>query len=108
MLGGIAFFVGICVVIFLPDSPVHAYMLTKEEKVAALERVRDDQGGTENHTFKKDQVLEAFIDSRTWLIVLTTLLSTFRLNRYIHVFHLFNVVGIPNRALGYCATSISR
>ena len=75
LLGGIAIFVGICVMIFLPDSPVNAYMLTKEEKVAALERVRNDQGGTENHSFKKDQVAEALLDPRTWLIVLTTMLS---------------------------------
>ncbi len=52
-----------------------ARMLTKEERIAALERVRDDQGGTENHTFKKDQAYEAICDVRTWLIVLTTMLS---------------------------------
>lgn len=50
-------------------------MLTKEERIAALERVRDDQGGTENRKWKKDQILEAVTDIRTWLIVLSTLLS---------------------------------
>lgn len=61
--------------IWLPDSPVHARVLTKEERVAALERVRDDQGGTENKKIKKDQVIEALTDIRTWLIALTTLMS---------------------------------
>jgi hypothetical protein len=50
-------------------------MLTKEERIAALERVRNDQGGTENKKFKKDQVIEALTDSRTWLVVLSTILS---------------------------------
>lgn len=56
LLGGLAIVVGICVLIWLPDSPVHAGFLTKEERIAALERVRDDQGGTENKQFKKEQV----------------------------------------------------
>jgi len=67
--------VGIVVLIWLPDSPVNARMLTKEERIAALERVRNDQGGTENKKFKKDQVIEAFTDIRTWLVVLSTILS---------------------------------
>ena len=77
LLGGLAIIVGICVLIWLPDSPVHARILTREERIAALERVRDDQGGTENKTIKKDQIMEALLDIRTWLIVLTTMLSRF-------------------------------
>ncbi|KAJ7068194.1 MFS general substrate transporter [Mycena amicta] len=76
LLGALAIVVGICVLIWLPDSPVHAKFLTKEERIAALERVRDDQGGTENKTIKKDQVYEAVTDLRTWLIVLATLLTS--------------------------------
>ncbi|KAM5532434.1 hypothetical protein V8D89_013928 [Ganoderma adspersum] len=76
LLGGLAIVVGICVVIWLPDSPVYARVLTKEERVAALERVRDDQGGTENKKIKKDQVIEALTDIRTWLIALTTLMTS--------------------------------
>lgn len=77
VLGGLAIVVGICVLIWLPDSPVHAQFLTKEERIAALERVRDDQGGTENKTLKKYQIFEALTDIRTWLIILTTFFSTF-------------------------------
>ena len=79
LLGGLAILVGVSVVVWLPDSPVHARTLTKEERIAALERVRDDQGGTENKRLKKDQIVEALTDIRTWLIVLTTLLSAFPL-----------------------------
>ena len=75
LLGGLAILVGIAVLLWMPDSPVNAHVLSHEEKVAAIERVRDDQGGTENKTLKKSQVIEALTDIRTWLIVLTTLLS---------------------------------
>jgi len=83
--GGLAIIVGISVLIWMPDSPVHAHFLTREERVAALERVRDDQGGTENKTFKLDQAVEALTDVRTWLIVLTNIVTM-----------------IPNGSLGSC------
>ncbi|KAJ6515971.1 MFS general substrate transporter [Mycena sanguinolenta] len=76
VLGAIAIVIGVCVLLWLPDSPVHARFLTPEERIAALERVRDDQGGTENHKIKKDQIFEAFKDVRTWLIVLSTLMTS--------------------------------
>lgn len=75
LLGGLAIVIGIIVLIWLPDSPVHARMLSREERIAALERVRNDQGGTENKTIKKEQIKEALTDIRTWLMVLSTVLS---------------------------------
>ncbi|KAH7920805.1 MFS general substrate transporter [Leucogyrophana mollusca] len=75
LLGSLAIVVGIVVLIWLPDSPVNARILTREERIAALERVRNDQGGTENKKFKKDQVIEALLDIRTWLVVLATMLT---------------------------------
>lgn len=76
LLGGMAIVVGISILIWMPDSPIHAQLLSKEERIAALERVRDDQVGVENHQLKKDQVVEALTDVRTWLIVLTTMLTS--------------------------------
>lgn len=76
LLGGLAILVGLIVLLWLPDSPVHAKMLTKEERIAALERVRDGQGGTENKQFKPSQIREALLDVRTWLVVLTVLMSS--------------------------------
>ena len=75
LLGSLAIIVGICVLIWMPDSPVHAQLLSKEEKIAALERVRDDQGGTENKKIKIDQLKETLFDVRTWLIIASTLIS---------------------------------
>ncbi|KDQ62569.1 hypothetical protein JAAARDRAFT_54493 [Jaapia argillacea MUCL 33604] len=76
LIGGLALVVGICVLIYMPDSPVHAQLLTQEERIAALERVRDDQVGTEAKVLKMEQVKEALGDGRTWLIVLMTLMMT--------------------------------
>ncbi|KAI0091971.1 MFS general substrate transporter [Irpex rosettiformis] len=76
LLGGLAIVVGLCVLVWLPDSPVHARILTKEERIAALERVRNDQGGTTNRRWKKDQIIEALCDVRSWLIVLSTLMTS--------------------------------
>lgn len=75
LLGGLAILIGIIVLVCLPDSPVNAWILTEEERIASLERVRDDQGGTENRKFKKEQVIETLLDVRTWLIVLATMLT---------------------------------
>ncbi|KIJ56803.1 hypothetical protein M422DRAFT_238402 [Sphaerobolus stellatus SS14] len=55
MLGGLAIVVGICVPTWLPDSPVHARLLTKEERIAALERVRDDQEERRIRASKKNR-----------------------------------------------------
>lgn len=73
--------VGIAVLLWMPDSPLHAHFLTREERIAAIERIRDDQGGTENKRLKKDQLIEAFTDIRTWLIVLSTLISEYDIQR---------------------------
>ncbi|KAG2038619.1 MFS general substrate transporter [Suillus americanus] len=75
LLGALAIVIGIVVLIWLPDSPVNASILTREERIAALERVRNDQLGTQNKKFKKDQVIEALTDPRTWLVVLSTILT---------------------------------
>lgn len=105
LLGGLAILVGIVVIIWLPDSPVTARMLTKEERIAALERVRDDQGGTENKKWKKDQIIEAFTDIRTWLIALTTVLSVLlplpsTVAQMLKIFRC--IASIPNGALSNC------
>ncbi|KAI0952361.1 hypothetical protein AcV7_008198 [Taiwanofungus camphoratus] len=75
LLGSLALLAGLAVLLWMPDSPLHAKFLTKEERIAAIERIRDDQGGTENKRLKKDQLIEAVLDVRTWLIILSTLLT---------------------------------
>lgn len=78
-------------------------MLTKEERIAALERVRNDQGGTENRRWKKDQIVEAVTDIRTWLVVLITLMcqSADPVCRCMLADYPFSA-NIPNGALSNC------
>ena len=59
-----SFFVGI----FLPDNPVKAKFISERQKAIAIDRVRADQTGIENKTFKREQMIEAFTDPKTWLI----------------------------------------
>ncbi|GAA6061726.1 hypothetical protein JCM10212_000459 [Sporobolomyces blumeae] len=75
ILGGMAFIVGAAVLIWLPDSPATAKFLTEREKLIALERVRDNQTGTRNRTFKWYQAREAVFDEKMWLIVFLVMLT---------------------------------
>ncbi len=44
--------------------------LSPEEKRIAVEHLRDNQTGIKNMTFKKHQLIEAFLDPKTWFLVL--------------------------------------
>lgn len=58
-----------CVVgLFLPDSPVSAKFISEREKAIAIERLRSNQTGIENKTFKREQMIETFKDPKTWLM----------------------------------------
>ncbi|OAG39523.1 hypothetical protein AYO21_06167 [Fonsecaea monophora] len=58
---------GIVVFLVLPDSPMASHF-THEEKVLAIERLRENMTGIENKTFKKPQFIETVMDPRTLLI----------------------------------------
>lgn len=60
-----------CIVgIFTPDNPIKAKFITEREKAIAVDRVRADQTGIENKAFKREQMIEAFMDPKTWLMFL--------------------------------------
>lgn len=61
---------GIVLMIFLPDSPVTAHMLSKRERRIAIERLRGNQTGVENKTFKMGQVIETLKDPKTYFFFL--------------------------------------
>ncbi|KAK1635799.1 allantoate permease [Colletotrichum phormii] len=54
----------------LPDSPVSAWFLTRDERFAAVERLRHGQTGIRCTKFKPYQLREALLDAKTWLIAL--------------------------------------
>ena len=101
MLGALAIATGVAVLLWMPDSPANAQFLTREERVMAIERIRDGQCGTENKRLKKEQVVEALLDIRTWLIVLATLLSEPILTMIATKYSQF-VANIPNGGLANC------
>ncbi|KAJ9656357.1 hypothetical protein H2198_005040 [Neophaeococcomyces mojaviensis] len=67
--------VGITVIIVLPDNPMKAHFLSREEKVWAIERLRANQTGIENKHFKLQQFIECFTDPQTYLLALITISS---------------------------------
>ncbi|KAI6087205.1 allantoate permease [Hypoxylon rubiginosum] len=71
IFGLITIVVGILVVFYLPDSPMKS-RLTREEKIWAIERLRENQTGIENKHFKFAQFKECFSDPQTWLIAFIT------------------------------------
>ncbi|KAF7125849.1 hypothetical protein CNMCM5793_002142 [Aspergillus hiratsukae] len=69
IFGLITIAVGIAVVLFLPDNPMSS-RLTYEEKLVAIERLRENMTGIENKHFKMEQFLECWKDPQTYLIIL--------------------------------------
>jgi MFS family permease len=56
--------------VFLPDNPVNAKFITERQKAIVVEKMRADQTGIENKTFKREQMIEALLDPKTWLMFL--------------------------------------
>ncbi|KAJ5296942.1 uncharacterized protein N7443_007835 [Penicillium atrosanguineum] len=71
--GGMTIVYGLVVGIFLSDNPVSAKFITEREKAIAIDRIRVNQTGIENKTFRREQVIEAFLDIRVWLMFLFNL-----------------------------------
>ncbi|KAJ7472561.1 MFS general substrate transporter [Mycena latifolia] len=72
-----------------PDSPTNAWFLTQPERVVAVMRLQDNQTGVENKHFKKEQMVEALTDPKTWLFALFSILSN-----------------VPNRRVSYNQLSL--
>ena len=68
---------GVFVGWWMPDSPMRAKCFSEEDKRLMVERVRDNQTGIQNRTFKKEQVIEAFKDPQTWCYAGIQLCTTF-------------------------------
>ncbi|KAJ7081269.1 MFS general substrate transporter [Mycena epipterygia] len=60
---------------FFPDSPTNAWFLTPQERVVAVMRLKQNQTGVENKHFKKEQMIEALLDPKTWLFALFSALN---------------------------------
>ncbi|KAF9255327.1 MFS general substrate transporter [Marasmius fiardii PR-910] len=69
----------ICAILFwflFPDSPTNAWFLTMRERALAIKRIKkENQTGVENKHFKKEQMIEALTDPKTWLFAFFSAIS---------------------------------
>ncbi|PYI11872.1 allantoate permease [Aspergillus sclerotiicarbonarius CBS 121057] len=64
--GCISILWGLFVIYWMPDSPMRAKCFTETDKHKMVERVRGNQTGLQNKTFRAYQMWEAFRDPQTW------------------------------------------
>ncbi|GAO15376.1 uncharacterized protein UV8b_07061 [Ustilaginoidea virens] len=57
----------IVIFIFMPDSPMTAKFLNRDDKLIAIERLRMNQMGIGSGVWKWDHVRECVMDPKTWL-----------------------------------------
>ena len=55
---------------WMPDSPMRAKCFSESDRVLMIERVRANQTGIQNRSFKKAHLIEALRDPQVWLYVL--------------------------------------
>lgn len=75
VVGLLTICIGITVVLVFPDNPMTS-RLSHQEKIWAIERLRENQTGIENKHFKSNQVAECFCDPQTWLLSAITISSS--------------------------------
>ncbi|ETN41528.1 uncharacterized protein HMPREF1541_03464 [Cyphellophora europaea CBS 101466] len=56
----------VVVFFFMPDSPTKTKILNEEEKIIAIERLRQNQQGIESYSWNMAHVREAALDFKTW------------------------------------------
>ncbi|OAQ60344.1 allantoate permease [Pochonia chlamydosporia 170] len=76
VLGAITVLIGLCVILFIPDTPMQAKWLSDTEKVALLKHVSVNQTGVQNTKFRAMEIIEGILDPQIWLMVLSVSLMT--------------------------------
>ena len=74
--GIFSFIWGLFVLYWLPDSPMRAKCFTEEDKRLMVERVRSNQTGLQNKTFRSYQLKEALTDPQTYCYMLIQICTT--------------------------------
>ncbi|KAK6911067.1 hypothetical protein L486_05319 [Kwoniella mangroviensis CBS 10435] len=57
----------LALIILIPNTHASAWWLTREERLIAVARIRHNQTGTTDRTWKMDQIRECLTDVKTWL-----------------------------------------
>ncbi|KAN0099339.1 allantoate permease [Hyaloscypha variabilis] len=68
LTGSVSMLWSIIAFIFLPDDPMNAKFLSKEQKYYAVQRLAANKTGIVNRKFKMEQAKEAFLDPKTWIL----------------------------------------
>ncbi|KAF1985772.1 MFS allantoate transporter-like protein [Aulographum hederae CBS 113979] len=66
---------GIIFLFVVPDNQMNARWLSKEDRLLAIERIRENQQGVGNKHFKMYQLKEALADPLTWAFVFASLVA---------------------------------
>lgn len=73
IFGIVTFLWGILMFFRLPDTPNTASFLTEAEKLLATERLKANNAGYKRNKIDTSQIIEAFIDPKTWLLAVMIL-----------------------------------
>lgn len=69
IIGAMSGVYGLLEILLLPDSPVTCKYLNEREKAIVIDRVRKNQTGVKNTTFKKEQFFQTLKDPKVWTMV---------------------------------------
>ncbi|KAH0841554.1 putative transporter [Fonsecaea pedrosoi] len=70
IVGAMTFLWGFVIVVYLPDGPHNAKMLTEHERMVAVWRVSKNQMGIKHHKIVVCHLKEAVLDPKTYLVIL--------------------------------------
>ncbi|KUJ19341.1 MFS allantoate transporter [Mollisia scopiformis] len=70
VVGAITFAWGFVILLYLPDGPHNAKMLTEYERVVAVWRVSKNRTGVKDPKILRYQIKEALFDVKTWLLLI--------------------------------------
>ncbi|CUM64553.1 uncharacterized protein PRCAT00002160001 [Priceomyces carsonii] len=73
VFGAITLFFTIIMYFILPDSPMSCRYFTDKEKYIAIHRTQLNRTGIKNTEFKRDQLIEALLDWKTWVMCIFVL-----------------------------------
>ncbi|KAI9696882.1 MAG: hypothetical protein M1820_007957 [Bogoriella megaspora] len=74
-LGLVTLIFALSILLFLPDTPMQAWFLSNEEKVALLEHIKTNQTGVEGRRFIPKQIGEAMCDFQIWAVFIIMVLN---------------------------------
>ena len=70
VFGGATVVLSLVAFYLLPDTPLNAHWLTKEERALAVIRVERNMTGIKSNQWKRYQTLEALCEIKTWCLLL--------------------------------------